>query len=56
MALFKNEAEREIDVLEKLEKRIARREKVEKVYRLIIVGLSVLTVASFSSMLFNKHK
>lgn len=47
MALIKNEEEREIAMLENLEHRIQRREKRERIHRLLICGLGLLSVAAF---------
>ena len=46
MALFKNEEQREVEVLNKIEKRIERREKRERLYKIIIGGLAVVAAAS----------
>ncbi len=47
MEIIKNEEQREIDLLEKVEKRIARRERRERLHRILIAGLGVLTIAAF---------
>lgn len=47
MALFKNEDEREIATLEKLEKKIAQRERRERINHMIIAGLGAMTVLAF---------
>lgn len=47
MALFKNEEQREVEVLNKIEKRIERREKRERLYKIIIGGMAVVAAAAF---------
>lgn len=47
MKLIKTPEEREVDMLQRVEKEIERREKRERVLRFVIAGLGVLAVASF---------
>ncbi|MCM1518851.1 MAG: hypothetical protein NC117_09445 [Pseudoflavonifractor sp.] len=47
MALFKNEDEREIETLEKLEHKIAKRERRERINHMIIAGLGAIAVLAF---------
>lgn len=47
MELLKNNEQREIEMLNKVEERIERRERREKLHRILIVGLGLLAVAAF---------
>ena len=57
MAIIKNQAEREIDELHKVEARIRRSERREHIHRIIIAGLAVIAaVAVFTGHCCPKHK
>ena len=47
MAIVKTREEHELELLEKVEKDIERSQKREKIHKLLIVGLSLLTVGAF---------
>lgn len=47
MEIFKNEEQRELEMLGKLEQRIERREHRERIHRILIAGLALLAVAAF---------
>ncbi len=47
MKLIENEEQREIEMLQKIENRIARRERREKIHRILIAGLGMLAVGAF---------
>ena len=47
MELIKNESQREIELLDKVEKRIERRARRERLHRILIAGLGVLAIAAF---------
>lgn len=47
MALIKSEEQKEIQQLQEIERRIARRERREKIHHLLIAGLGLLTVGAF---------
>ncbi len=49
MTLFKNENQREIETLQKIEARIERREKRERAYKIIIAGMGLLTLLAYMS-------
>lgn len=49
MALIKNEEEREVATLQKLEKKIEKRAHRERIHHLLIGGLSILTIVAFIS-------
>lgn len=56
MKLTLNEEQREIDMLQKVENRIARRERREKLHRFLIAGLGVLAAgAYFAGRFGHKH-
>lgn len=57
MAIIKNQAEREINELQKVEARIRRSERRERIHRIIIAGLAVVAaVAVFTGHYCPKHK
>lgn len=47
MALLKNEEQREIAMLENVEHHIQRREKRERIHKMLMLGLGILSVAAF---------
>ncbi len=47
MAIFKNEDQREIEVLDRLEKQLVKREKRERLLHILVAGLSLFSVAAF---------
>lgn len=57
MALIKNQAEREIAELQKVESRIRRSERREHIHHIIIAGLAIVAaVAVFTGHCCPKHK
>ncbi len=47
MAILKNENQREIEVLDRLEKQLLKREKRERLLHILVAGLSLFSVAAF---------
>ncbi|MDO4319898.1 MAG: hypothetical protein Q4C34_04915 [Bacteroidales bacterium] len=47
MQLPKTNEQRELELLRKVEERIERNERRERLHRILIIGLGVLAVASF---------
>lgn len=57
MAIFKNEEQREIEVLDRLEKQLVKREKRERILHFLVAGLSLFSVAAFiAGHCYRKHK
>jgi len=48
MEILKNKEPRKMSLLEKARKRVARRNRRERLHRVLIAGLSVLAVAAFA--------
>lgn len=47
MAIFKNEEQKEIEVLDRLEKQLVKREKRERFLHYLVTGLSIFSVVAF---------
>lgn len=47
MELYKSNEQKEIDLLKKVEERIERTERRERLHRILIAGLGMLAVAAF---------
>lgn len=47
MKLIKTREEREVDMLQRVEKEIERREKRERILRFVVAGLGVVAIAAF---------
>lgn len=55
MAIFKTEDERDIETLEKLEKTIARRQKRNRINRIIMAGVGALVLAFAAGHICGRH-
>ena len=55
MAIFKTEDERDIETLEKLEKKIARRQKRNRLARIIMAGVGVLALSFVAGHMCGRH-
>ena len=47
MALIKTEEQREIDMLQNVEKNLERRERRERIHHLLIAGLGLLSLGAY---------
>lgn len=48
MALIKTQEQREIDMLQKVEHDLARRERRERIHHILIAGLALMSMAAFA--------
>lgn len=55
MAIFKTEDERDIETLEKLESRIARRQKRNRLTRMIMAGVGALVLTFAAGHICGRH-
>ncbi|MEZ3590818.1 MAG: hypothetical protein K1V84_07265 [Muribaculaceae bacterium] len=55
MAIFKTEDERDIETLEKLEKKIARRQKRNRLTRIIMAGVGALALSFVAGHICGRH-
>lgn len=47
MALIKSENEKELELVDKLQKKLEKREKCERIHRILICSLAVLAIGAF---------
>lgn len=48
MALIKTEEQREVEMLQNVEKHLEKRERRERIHHILIAGLSLLSLAAFA--------
>lgn len=47
MAILKTEEQKEVAMLQNIEKRLERRERRERIHHILIAGLGILSIAAF---------
>lgn len=53
MALIKTREQREVEMLQKVERELERREKRERIHKLLIGGLALMTIGTFIGGMFS---